>query len=133
MIWIIRLALLLVAIIHLLPLVGVLGAAQLESLYGIAFADPNLLILMRHRAVMFGLLGGLMLAALFVPRLQFTALLLALLSAGSFLLFVYGGDGGHNPLLARVALVDVVAVVAALAGLAAWAALRRAPAQSRPS
>lgn len=129
----IRLALLIVAIIHLLPLVGVLGAGRLESLYGIAFADPNLLILMRHRAVMFGLLGGLMLAAVFVPRLQPWALALALLSAGSFLVFVYGGDGGHNPLLARVALVDVVAVIAALVGLAAWAFTRKASDPQRPS
>ena len=133
MTWLPRLALLIVAIIHLLPLVGVLGAGRLESLYGIPFSDPNLLILMRHRAVMFGLLGGLMLAAVFVPRLQPWALALALLSAGSFLVFVYGGDGGHNALLARVALVDVVAVVAALVGLAGWALGRRASDPRRPS
>ncbi len=133
MTWLPRLALLVVASIHLLPLVGVLGAERLESLYGIAFADPNLLILMRHRALMFGLLGGLMLAAMFVPRLQPWALALALLSAGSFVVLVYGGDGGHNPLLARVALVDVVAVFAAVAGLVAWTVQRPPAAAQRPS
>ena len=44
-------ALILVAIIHLLPLAGVLGSERLASMYGITVDDPDLLILMRHRAV----------------------------------------------------------------------------------
>ncbi|WP_211163693.1 hypothetical protein [Azoarcus taiwanensis] len=46
-----------VGIIHLLPLAGVLGADRLASLYGIAFDEPKTVIPMRHRAVLFGLLG----------------------------------------------------------------------------
>ena len=49
--------LVLVGLIHLLPLSGVLSADQLASLYGLSFSEPNLAILMRHRAVLFGLLG----------------------------------------------------------------------------
>ena len=53
--------LVIVGIIHLLPLSGVLSESRLTVLYGIPFDEPNLEILMRHRAVLFGLAdcGGL--------------------------------------------------------------------------
>jgi hypothetical protein len=63
-----------VAIIHLLPLSGVLSSERLSSLYGLSFDEPNLAILMRHRAVLFGLLGSFMLFAAFRPSLQAAAL-----------------------------------------------------------
>ena len=50
--------LLVVAVIHLLPLAGLQGPSRLTALYGIAFDEPNLAILMPHRAVLFGLLDA---------------------------------------------------------------------------
>ena len=61
--------LIVVGVIHLLPLSGVLGGAQLFSLYGVPVDDPNLEILMRHRAVLFGLLGVFLVYAAFKPSL----------------------------------------------------------------
>jgi hypothetical protein len=46
-----------VALIHLVPLTGALGPQRLQALYGLAFDNPDLKILMQHRAVLFGLLG----------------------------------------------------------------------------
>ncbi|MGH1350723.1 MAG: hypothetical protein ACRBBN_07940, partial [Methyloligellaceae bacterium] len=54
-----------VGVIHLLPVTGVLGAGRLSALYGIEVVDPNLLILMQHRAVLFGLLGLFLVGAAF--------------------------------------------------------------------
>ena len=55
----VTLLLLVAGVIHLLPLSGVLGAQRLAALYGLAFDEANLLLMMRHRAVLFGLLGAL--------------------------------------------------------------------------
>jgi hypothetical protein len=125
--WIVPTMLVLVALIHLPPLLGVLGAAHMESAYGVPIADPNLAVLMRHRAVLFGLVGSLMLAAVFVPSLRAAALLISLLSAGSFVLLAWS-SAGLNANLGRVAMVDVAAVVFSSVGLAAWWVQRTAAA-----
>ena len=52
-----------VGIIHLLPLSGVLGVARLQALYDVTITDPNLEIVMRHRAVLFGILGAFLINA----------------------------------------------------------------------
>jgi hypothetical protein len=117
--WLVPLVLVLLALIHLPPLLGVLGVAKMESAYGVAIAGPDLALLMRHRALLFGLLAGILLLAVFVPVLQPWALCLALLSAGGFV-GLARVTPGHNAKLARVAWIDVAAVVFALVGLAAW-------------
>ena len=68
--WLVSAMLMVVGVIHLLPLSGVLGGARLVSLYGISIDDPNLEILMRHRAVLFGLLGAFLIYAAFKPPFQ---------------------------------------------------------------
>ena len=55
---VIQAALIVAGLIHFLPVAGVIGAHQLESMYALPFDERNLAILMRHRAVMLGLLGG---------------------------------------------------------------------------
>ena len=74
-----------VGIIHLLPLAGVLGPDRLQSLYGVALTDPSLILLMRHRAVLFGILGAFIVFSAFHPALQLSALVLGGVSVVSFL------------------------------------------------
>jgi hypothetical protein len=114
---VIPLVLVLVGIVHLLPLAGVLGAAQLQSLYGIPVAEPNLEILMRHRAVLFGLLGALLLAAACLPALRVAAFVAGFVSVGSFVLLAWE-VGGANASLQRVAWVDAGALVMLAVGAA---------------
>lgn len=106
------------ALIHLTPLSGVLGASRLSALYGIEMVEPNLLILMRHRAVLFGLLGVFLLVAAFRPAMQPAALAGGLISVVSFLWLTYT-IGSYNAQIARVFAADVVAlgalVIAAIA------------------
>lgn len=48
-----------VGLIHLLPLIGVLGSERLAPMYGVDCSERNLSMLMRHCAVLFGVLGSL--------------------------------------------------------------------------
>jgi len=100
----------LAGIIHLLPLPGVLGAGQLARLYGVAADDPNAVILLQHRALLFGLLGVLLIAAAFRPELRAVALVAGLVSTVSFLVIAWG-VGGYNALVARVVFADLLAAV----------------------
>lgn len=95
-------------IIHLLPLSGVLGAERLATLYGLSFQEPNLLLLMRSRAVLFGLLGAFLLYAAWRPALQPVALFGGLASVLSFLLLAWSGPG-YNEALRRVMIADWLA------------------------
>lgn len=112
--------LLIVAVIHLLPLVGVLGAPRLTALYGISFDDANLAILMRHRAVLFGLLGTFLAFAAFRPTVQPLAFLAGFASVLSFLYLAWS-VGGYNAQMGRVFIADVVALVCLAIGVAAYA------------
>lgn len=100
----------LAGVIHLLPLPGLLGAARLTRLYGIAADDPNAVILLQHRALLFGLLGALLIAAAFRPELRVVALVAGLVSTVSFLVIAWSA-GGYNAQVARVVAADVLAVV----------------------
>lgn len=101
--------------LHLLPALGLLGGDRLMALYGVAIADPALLLLMQHRALMFGLLGVLMVAGGFVPALRTVMVAVALASTLGFSLLARSG-GATTPALQRVAWID--AALALLLGLA---------------
>jgi hypothetical protein len=115
--------LVIVAIIHLLPLSGVLGSERLASLYGLSFDEPNISILMRHRAVLFGLLGSFMLFAAFRPSFQVAALVIGFVSVVSFL-WLASSTGGYNAPIGRIFATDIVALVCLVVGAGAYAYAR---------
>ena len=112
-----------VGVIHLLPLSGVLGSERLAALYGLAFTEPNLAILMRHRAVLFGLLGLFLCFAAFRPAWQTIAFVAGFVSVVSFL-GLARSIGGYNALVARVIMADIVAMVCLIIGVGAYMAAR---------
>jgi hypothetical protein len=97
---------LLVGLGNLLPVAGVLSAARLEALYGVAIGDPNLLVLMRHRAVLFAIVGVLLVAAAFRPAWRAASLAAGWASMLSFVTLAWL-VGDVNAELRRVAAVDL--------------------------
>lgn len=115
-------ALLLAGLVHLLPAGGVLGGATLVRLYGEAAAAPGLQLLLRHRALLFGLLALFCLASIAWPVWRLPALLLAVASVAGFLLLA-GAPGALSPALQRVFWVDAALLPLLLGALA----LQRGP------
>lgn len=103
-------------IIHLLPLSGVFGENRLSKLYGIPFSDPNLQILMQHRAVLFGLLGTFLIFSAFKPQYQTIAIIAGLISTISFIVIAFS-VGDFNEAIRKVVIADVIAIVCLLGAL----------------
>lgn len=122
--YLVSMMLVVVGVIHLLPLSGVLGSERLASLYGLQFNEPNLQILMRHRAVLFGLLGAFMVFAAFKPAYQTVAYIGGFVSVVPFLYLAWS-VGGYNEQVGRVFVADVVALGCLIVGGAAHAFLQR--------
>ena len=124
--YVVSAALVVVGVIHLLPVAGVLGGERLNRLYGIRLDEPNLAILMRHRAVLFSLLGAFLLYAAFREDLQRAALCVGFVSVVSFLL-IARLVGGYNQQVRRVFVADVLALLCLIAGAAAHLYTRGQP------
>ncbi len=107
---------LLVAITQFLPILGVLGVDKLNTAYGVSITDPNLEILMRHRAVMFGLLGTFIAYSAFRPDLQILGFIAAAISIGSFFWLAWSIDN-YNPAIGKLIIGDIVATVGLVAAV----------------
>lgn len=112
----------LAALIHLAPLPGLFGAAALQRLYGLAISDPDLLLLLQHRALLFGLLGIGLAGAIRIAAWRRPLWIAGVTSAAGFIVLSLGTE--HGAAIERIVLGDVIAVLALL--VAAPAVWRRA-------
>lgn len=111
-----------VGLVNLAPITGVLSASRLEALYGVELADPNLTVLLRHRAVLFGILGGLLITAAFRVRLRPVAIAAGFASMLSFLVIARSVDGINSQLEQVVAIDLVASLLLAAAAFIEWRA-----------
>lgn len=110
-------ALALCGAVHLVPATGALSANRLRALYGVDAADPVTLLLLRHRALLFGVLGTGFLYAAFNPAWRVAASVVALFCMLSFVLLAR--REAWPPSIRRVVKIDIV--LSALLGVAlAW-------------
>jgi len=110
------------AAVQLLPLAG-LNAAALPKLYGIAPPDPALALLLRHRAVLLGLVGAVLLAGVARPAWLPLALAVGLTSKLSYLA-LWALTKDRNAQITRVARADMISsalLVAAAVLVVVWA------------
>lgn len=101
-------------VIHLLPVVGVVGGERLAQLYGVDVRDPTLVLALRHRALLFALVAAALFVAAFHAAWRTPAVVAGLVSAGGFLILAWIA-GDVSPAMRRVVIADVVAVLCLLA------------------
>ncbi len=85
----VSLILIAVGLLHLYPAVGVFGPGRLHALYEIGSSDPDTLLLLRHRAVLFALLGASMIAGGVYAPWRWPALTAGLISTLSFVVLAF--------------------------------------------
>lgn len=105
-----------VGIINLLPLVVFFDATKTAKLYGFPIEGESLTILMRHRAVLLGIVGFALIAAAFKPEYRVLAITLALVSKFAFIFLTFTASN-YTPEVRQVALIDVGAIILLIAAL----------------
>lgn len=101
---------LIAALINFVPIIGVVSSAKLETLYGLTITSPDLEILMRHRALLFGMLGGFMAYAALSGQLQNWAIGAGLLSMVSFIALAYSvGDFSFH--ISKINKADIAGIL----------------------
>lgn len=111
--------LLVVAIIHLLPLSGVLAANDLPPCTAFRSRTRVWKFSCDIRAVLFGLLGLFLLYAAFQPAIQLLAFVAAFASVLSFVWLAWS-VGNYNEQVGRVFAADIVALFCLVVGLGAY-------------
>jgi hypothetical protein len=104
------LLLFLVGVINFLPIIGVLSLDKINQAYGLSVTDNNLEMLLRHRALLFGLIGGFIIYSVFNPQQQTAAIALAAISMLGYL-YLSWSIGGANLALVKVAQIDMIGIV----------------------
>lgn len=106
----ISILLLIVGVINFLPVIGVLSAEKLSSAYSLELIGNDIIILMRHRALLFGLVGGFIFYSVFNPSYQTAAMVMAAISMVGFLYFVWAA-GDCNASISKIAIIDLMGIV----------------------
>jgi hypothetical protein len=114
--WLTRLAFAAAGVIHLLPLAGLLGRPLLERAYGIQLGEgQDIVILMQHRALLFGLLAAACLLAVSMPSWRLPVGIAALISMVGFALIAAWQP--HGAAIAKVMWIDIGAALLLAVGL----------------
>ena len=111
-----RLTLFAAGLINLLPSVLVFLPDRISKSYGVEMPSASYELLLRHRAVLFGIIGGLMIASAISKKYYAVATIAGMASMASFIVLYFWIGKDISAELKRVMLIDVLATVLLLAG-----------------
>ena len=102
-------------LINFAPIIGALSNEHLSKLYLVTDISPDIALLLRHRAFLFGIVGAFILYSAFQINLRTYATIAGLISMVSFVVLVFALKTS-NPSLIKVAWIDIVAIIILIAG-----------------
>ena len=123
--------LLIVGVVNLLPILPLLNPGMLDTMYQVAPTDPTSELLLRHRALVLGLVGVALLVSVLKDSWRAAAIVSAAVANGGYVLLAATG-GEISAAATRVMVIDI-AVLALLAIAAAllWDVRTLMPARAR--
>ncbi|MFD0360914.1 hypothetical protein ACFQZZ_05565 [Nocardia sp. GCM10030253] len=104
-------------LLNALPVIGAVSPWWARSAYGIEVVSRDVEVLLRHRGVLFAVVGVGLLVAVFRPHLRSAAVTANATSFASFIILVLAERPG-NPSLVRIAWFDVAGLIALAVGFA---------------
>jgi heme A synthase len=112
-----RITLFIAGLINLLPALLAFLPDKISNSYGIDIPNSNYELLLRHRAILFGIIGGLMIFSAIVKKHYEISTIAGLISMLSFILLYFLIDKGINSELRKVMMIDIVATAILCIGL----------------
>ena len=106
-----RITLLTAGIINAIPVLLAFLPSKITESYGISLPDANYELLLRHRALLFGIIGGLMIYSAISKKYYDLATLVGMVSMVSFVLLYLMVDGEVNAALTKVMQIDTVCLI----------------------
>ena len=101
------------ALINMAPMISAVMPSKLQTLYGIAPGNAELMTLLQHRALLLGIVGIALAAAAHMPDLRWPALISGVASMGSFVVFAMARGQMSGP-LGKIAMVDIAGLILAV-------------------
>ncbi len=115
-----RVCLFIAGIINVLPSILAFLPNKISSSYGIEIPDANYELLLRHRAILFGIIGGIMIYSAITKKHYSMAVVIGLISMVSFVILLKLINGTINPELHKVMKIDLVGIAILLIGFALY-------------
>lgn len=115
-----RICLFIAGVINFAPSILAFLPSKISASYGITIPDQNYELLLRHRAVLFGIVGGIMIFSAISKKNYTLAVVIGLISMVSFVVLLKLVNGDINQALNKVMWMDIVGIIILLVGYALY-------------
>jgi len=113
-----RICLFIAGLINIIPSILAFLPHKIGESYGIEIPNANYELLFRHRAVLFGIVGGIMIYSAISKKNYSLAFCIGFISMVSFIILFQLSNGAINSELKKVMRVDIIGIIILLIGYA---------------